>query len=172
MAFTKLIWVDTKIDPHTGVEIPGTPLSANNLNRLEEGIYDAYESMKSLDKNRNDIDIIKQNQLIILIQQDIQNKSTEMDVGYWFDSLKDSSKIKTTNLSLSDNFLHSTPGQFQTCTFHPHDVGFVSNKITYYHTDICNNIKDFECEFTIHDTSLRDKISVATTNVIIKERID
>src|SRR5699024_11258768 len=98
------------------------------------------------------------------------NKSTEMDVGYWFDSLKDKSKISSTDLTLEDYYLHGTPGQRQTCTFLPHDVGFVSNKITYYHTDDSVNLDDFECDFTIDDQENRDTITVSTAKVTITER--
>ena len=87
MAYQRIFWKDRIVvlnDDGTINKIvqEGTPLSAFNLNHMEEGISKTY----------NDTDLIKKNQLELLISRDLEGKRVSMDEGYWFDSLKNKTK--------------------------------------------------------------------------------
>ena len=101
----------------------GTPLSAFNLNEMDKAIL----------KVDCDTDLIKKNQLELLIARDLKDERVTMDEGYWFDSLKNESKINTSsNVSVSDNkiVVSDLVGEVE---FKVHDIGFKCNKTVYYH---------------------------------------
>ena len=77
MAYQRIFWKDRIVvlnDDGTINKIiqEGTPLSAFNLNHMEEGISKTY----------NDADLIKKNQLELLIARDLDDKRVSMDEGY------------------------------------------------------------------------------------------
>lgn len=130
MAYQKIFWKDRIVvlnDDGTINKIvqEGTPLSAFNLNHMEEGISKTY----------NDTDLIKKNQLELLIARDLENQRVTMDEGYWFDSLKNESKINSkSNTIVSDNKIGLSSGKGEgNVEFKTHDIGFKSNKTTYFH---------------------------------------
>ena len=100
-----------------------TPLSAFNLNEMDKAIL----------KVDCDTDLIKKNQLELLIARDLKDERVTMDEGYWFDSLKNESKINTSsNVSVSDNkiVVSDLVGEVE---FKVHDIEFKTNKTTYFH---------------------------------------
>lgn len=130
MAYQRIFWKDRIVvlnDDGTINKIiqEGTPLSAFNLNHMEEGISKTY----------NDTDLIKKNQLELLISRDLEGKRVTMDEGYWFDSLKNEDKINSkTNTSISENKLGLSKSKSEgNVEFKTHDIGFKSNKTTYFH---------------------------------------
>ena len=130
MAYQKIHWKDRIVvfnDDGTINKIvqEGTPLSAFNLNHMEEGISKTY----------NDTDLIKKNQLELLISRDLEGKRVTMDEGYWFDSLKNEDKVNSkTNTSISGNKLGLSSGKSEgNIEFKTNDIGFKSNKTTYFH---------------------------------------
>lgn len=130
MAYQRIFWKDRIVvlnDDGTINKIvqEGTPLSAFNLNHMEEGISKTY----------NDTDLIKKNQLELLISRDLEGQRVSMDEGYWFDSLKNESKINSkTNTSISENKLGLSIDESEgNVEFKTHDIGFKSNKTTYFH---------------------------------------
>lgn len=130
MAYNKIWWKDRIVVFNDDGSIAniiqeGTPLSAFNLNHMEEGIVKAY----------NDTDLIKKNQLELLIARDLQNERVTMDEGYWYDSLKNESKIQTkSNVAIASNKLGLATNQATgSVEFKTHDIGFKTNKTTYYH---------------------------------------
>ena len=130
MAYQRIFWKDRIVvlnDDGTINKIvqEGTPLSAFNLNHMEEGIVKAY----------NDSDLIKKNQLELLIARDLEGQRVTMDEGYWFDSLKNEDKVNSkTNTSISGNKLGLSSGKSEgNIEFKTNDIGFKSNKTTYFH---------------------------------------
>ena len=130
MAYQRIFWKDRIVvlnDDGTINKIiqEGTPLSAFNLNHMEEGILKTY----------HDTDFIKKNQLELLISRDLEGQRVSMDEGYWFDSLKNEDKINSKlNASISGNKLGLSSGKSEgNVEFKTHDIGFKSNKTTYFH---------------------------------------
>ena len=130
MAYQRIFWKDRIVvlnDDGTINKIvqEGTPLSAFNLNHMEEGISKTY----------NDTDLIKKNQLELLIARDLEGQRVTMDEGYWFDSLKNEDKINSkTNTSISENKLGLSSGKSEgNVEFKTNDIGFKSDKTTYFH---------------------------------------
>ena len=130
MAYQRIFWKDRIVvlnDDGTINKIiqEGTPLSAFNLNHMEEGISKTY----------NDTDLIKKNQLELLIARDLEDKRVTMDEGYWFDSLKNENKVNSkSNTTISGNKLGLSSGKSEgNIEFKTNDIGFKSNKTTYFH---------------------------------------
>ena len=130
MAYQRIFWKDRIVvlnDDGTINKViqEGTPLSAFNLNHMEEGISKTY----------NDTDLIKKNQLELLIARDLEGKRVTMDEGYWFDSLKNEDKINSKlNATVSGNKLGLSSGKSEgNIEFKTNDIGFKSNKTTYFH---------------------------------------
>ena len=130
MAYRKIFWKDRVVvlnDDGTINKIvqEGTPLSAFNLNHMEEGISKTY----------NDTEMIKKNQLELLISRDLEGQRVTMDEGYWFDSLKNENKINSkSNMNVTENKISLSSGQLKgNVEFKTHDIGFKTNKTTYFH---------------------------------------
>ena len=130
MAYNRIFWKDRIVilnDDGTINKIikEGTPLSAFNLNRMDEGIL----------RNDYDIDLVKKNQLELLISRDLDGQRITMDEGYWFDSLKNEDKISSkSNVTVNENKLSLSSGQLTgTVEFKTNSIGFKTNKTTYYH---------------------------------------
>ena len=130
MAYQRIFWKDRIVvlnDDGTINKIvqEGTPLSAFNLNHMEEGISKTY----------NDTDLIKKNQLELLIARDLEDKRVSMDEGYWFDSLKNENKVNSkSNTTISGNKIGLSSGKSEgNVEFKTNDIGFKSNKTTYFH---------------------------------------
>lgn len=130
MAYQKILWKDriVTLDDNgniTNIIQEGTPLSAFNLNHMEEGIVKAY----------NDSDLIKKNQLELLIARDLEGARVTMDNGYWFDSLKNENKVNSkSNIAINGNTLSLSSGQLEgNVEFKTNEIGFKTNKTTYFH---------------------------------------
>jgi hypothetical protein len=128
MAYRRIFWKDRIVVTNENGVVDrviqeGTPLSAYNLNLMDEGIFkvDAFMEM------------IRKNQLEILTSRDLDNLRVSMDEGYWFDTLKNENKIKSkSNANISNNLL-SLSGETGEVEFKVHEIGFKANKTTYYH---------------------------------------
>ena len=130
MAYQRIFWKDRIVvfnDDGSVANIiqEGTPLSAFNLNHMEEGISKTYK----------DTELIKKNQLELLISRDLEGQRVSMDEGYWFDSLKNEDKINSKlNTTVSGNKLGLSSSKSEgNVEFKTHDIGFKSNKTTYFH---------------------------------------
>ena len=130
MAYQRIFWKDRIVVFNDDGSInkiiqEGTPLSAFNLNHIEEGISKTY----------NDTDLIKKNQLELLISRDLEGKRVTMDEGYWFDSLKNENKVNSkSNATVSNNKIGLLNGKSEgNVEFKTHDIGFKTNKTTYFH---------------------------------------
>lgn len=130
MAYNRIYWKDRIVVLNDDGSIKkviqeGTPLSAFNLNHMDEGISKTYY----------DTELIKKNQLELLISRDLEGKRITMDEGYWFDSLKNEDKVQSkTNMAISNNILGiSGTNSNGSIEFKPHEIGFKTNKTVYYH---------------------------------------
>ena len=130
MAYNRIFWKDRIVvlnDDGTINNIiqEGTPLSAFNLNHMDEGIAKTYY----------DTELIKKNQLELLISRDLDNQRITMDEGYWFNSLKNEDKTNAkSNMTITSNKLGLSTGKGSgEIEFKTHDIGFKTNKTTYYH---------------------------------------
>ena len=130
MAYQRIFWKDRIVTLKEDGTISniiqeGTPLSAFNLNHMEDGIAKTY----------NNTEMIKKNQLEILICRDLENQRVTMDNGYWFDSLKNETKVNSkSNISISENALSLSSEQLKgSVEFKTNDIGFKTNKTTYFH---------------------------------------
>ena len=130
MAYQKIHWKDRIVILNDDGAInkiiqEGTPLSAFNLNHMEEGISKTY----------NDTDLIKKNQLELLISRDLEGKRVSMDEGYWFDSLKNEDKVASkSNVTVNNNKIALSSDKSEgAIEFKTHDIGFKTNKTTYFH---------------------------------------
>ena len=130
MAYSRIFWKDRVVvlkedGTISSIIQEGTPLSAFNLNHMEEGIAKTY----------NDTELIKKNQLELLICRDLENQRITMDNGYWFDSLKNEDKINSkSNITVAGNKIGISSGQLNgNVEFKTNDIGFKTNKTTYFH---------------------------------------
>ena len=128
MAYRRIFWKDRIVlnnEDGTVNKIiqEGTPLSAYNLNLMDDGIFrvDAFMEM------------IRKNQLEILTSRDLDNLRVSMDEGYWFDTLKNENKIKSKSNTTVSNNLVSLDSKIGEIEFKVHDIGFKTDKTTYYH---------------------------------------
>lgn len=130
MAYNRIFWKDRIVilnDDGTISKViqEGTPLSAFNLNHMDEGIAKTYY----------DAELIKKNQLELLIARDLEGQRVSMDEGYWFDSLKNEDKVNSkSNITINNNKLGISNSQSSgEVEFKVHEIGFKTNKTTYYH---------------------------------------
>lgn len=130
MAYRRIFWKDRVVvlnDDGTINKIiqEGTPLSAFNLNRMDDGILKVYY----------DTELTKKNQLELLISRDKDNQRVTMDEGYWFDSLKNENKVQSkNNITISNYKLGISSNQASgEIEFKVHDIGFKTNRTVYYH---------------------------------------
>ena len=82
-----------------------------------------------------DTDLIKKNQLELLISRDLEGQRVSMDEGYWFDSLKNENKINSkSNTTITNNKIGLSKSKSEgNVEFKTNDIGFKSNKTTYFH---------------------------------------
>ena len=130
MAYQKIFWKDRVVTLKEDGTISniiqeGTPLSAFNLNHMEDGISKTY----------NDTELIKKNQLELLIARDLEGQRVTMSEGYWFDSLKNENKVNSkSNIAISGNTLSLSSGELKgNVEFKTNEIGFKTNKTTYFH---------------------------------------
>ena len=79
--------------------------------------------------------LIKKNQLELLIARDLEGDRVTMDEGFWFNSLKDGAKVSSkSNINVANNKLSLNGTNLSgSVEFKTHDIGFKTNKTTYYH---------------------------------------
>lgn len=155
MAYQRIFWKDRIVvlnDDGTINKIvqEGTPLSAFNLNHMEDGISKTY----------NDTDLIKKNQLELLIARDLEGQRVSMDNGYWFDSLKNENKVNSkSNMTINGNTLSLSSGQLKgNVEFKTNEIGFKTNKTTYFHKR--------KTQFATLDSASSKSISENTIEVV------
>ena len=130
MAYKKIKWQDRILVTNDNGTInkiiqEGTPVSAFNLNHMDDGIFKIYNYME----------LMKKNQLELLTSRDLDNLRITMDEGYWFDTLKNENKIDNkTNINIFNNKLNLANGQKNgSIEFKTHPIDFKTDKTVYYH---------------------------------------
>lgn len=130
MAYKKIKWQDRILVTNDNGTInkiiqEGTPVSAFNLNHMDDGIFKIYNYME----------LMKKNQLELLTSRDLDNLRVTMDEGYWFDTLKNENKIDNkTNINIFNNKLNLANGQKNgSIEFKTHSIDFKTDKTVYYH---------------------------------------
>ena len=162
MAYNRIFWKDRIVVLNDDGSInkiiqEGTPLSAFNLNHMDEGISKTYY----------DTELIKKNQLELLISRDLDNQRITMDEGYWFDSLKNEDKTNSkTNMTIVNNKLGISEKQGSgEIEFKTHDIGFKTNKTTYYHKRKSQfAILESASDKTINDNQIEVVAEIITIN--------
>lgn len=111
-------------------------------NQLNDDFYAWFDDairQSNVELLEGELKLIKQNQIEILMQRYVEGKSTDMDAGYFFDVLKDWSKI---NKSRTTAELKTVPMQLDfpadsleaEVVWRPHNIGFVASKVKHYHS--------------------------------------
>ena len=89
-----------------------------------------YTSFKT-DVGSN-VKLLELNFLDLLIARELENLSTEMDTGYWWDTLQDATKIQNVTGATVSGGKIITTAETSEVVWREHDIGFLTNKITYY----------------------------------------
>lgn len=111
----------------------------NQLNNEFYGWFDDAIRQSNIELLEGELKLIKQNQIEILMQNYVSGKSTDMDAGYFFDALRDWSKINREKTTAQVNTVNMTLGfpsdqKEATAVWKPHQIGFVASKVKHYHT--------------------------------------
>lgn len=142
----------------------------NDLNTEFYKWFDDAIRQSSVELLENELKIIKQNQIELLIQRYLEGKSTDMDAGYFYDVLKDWSKLNrnetTALLDINEMALKFPSGESHVkAVWNPHEVGFTTNKVRHYQTRPIQNV------LTLAEDALagQNVIKVENAQLIITE---
>lgn len=142
----------------------------NNLSNEFYAWFDDAIRQSSVELLENELKLIKQNQIELLIQRYLEGKSTDMDAGYFYDVLKDWSKLnrdETTALLDTNTMSLKFPSNETEvkAVWHPHEVGFTTNKVKHYQTRPIQNV------LTLAEDALagQNVIKVENTQLTITE---
>lgn len=121
-------------------------------------------------KFKRDLMLTKLNHADLLIERDLENKTVSMDDGYFFDSLKDTSKVDLVKSNaVIDTELKQIKLDGQSLEgdvyWQPHAINFVSNKVTHLHTRPVNTL----ALVTSDALAGQDKITLANYKITITE---
>lgn len=89
-----------------------------------------YTSFKT--DNVLNVKLLELNFLDLLIARELENLSTEMDTGYWWDTLQDATKIQNVTGATASGGKIITTADASEVIWREHDIGFLTNKIVYY----------------------------------------
>lgn len=150
-----------------------------NFNEFKSQLNDEfYNWFNSVDEQievtdlRKEVELIKKNQIELLMQRYLEGKSGEGDRGYFYDILKDTSKIdlnNTTALIDTDNNQIKMNGSNlqEKVTWKPYPIGFVANKVKHYHTRPVGKL----IKVTEDALSGQNQIKVANVELTVTEVI-
>ena len=111
----------------------------NNLNTEFYKWFDDAIRQSNVELLEGELKLIKQNQIELIMQRYLEGKSTDMDAGYFYDVLKDNSKLDTANTTalLDTNQMalkFPTGANAVKATWLAHEVGFITSKVKHYQT--------------------------------------
>ncbi len=89
-----------------------------------------YTSFKT-DVGSN-VKLLELNFLDLLIARELENLSTEMDAGYWWDTLQDATKIQNVTGATASGGKIITTADASEVVWREHDIGFLTDKITFF----------------------------------------
>jgi hypothetical protein len=149
----------------------------NDFNEFKSQLVNQYnEAIGNLGgssdpvKFQKDLKLTKLNQLELLIERDIENKSTTMDKGLFFDSFKNEDKIdkeKTTAIVDNENKQVRLNGQSisNDIYWNPHTIRFVTNNVTHIHTRPVNTL----VKVTSDSLAGQDRVKIAKVKLTVTE---
>lgn len=177
-----LIIVDERFDEELGgivdsmISVPMEDLQDNfdNFkNQLNDDFYVWFDDairQSNVELLEEELNLIKQNQIEILMYNYIMGQSTDMDAGYFFDVLRDWSKLnqsESTAILDTINMNLSIPKDKTeaVAVWEPHDIGFITSKVKHYHTRPIQNV------LTLKEDALsgQNKIKVENVSLTITE---
>jgi len=150
-------------------QAPG--ISAQNLNKNENKTEELdtalathladYTSFKT-DVGSN-VKLLELNFLDLLIARELESLSTEMDTGYWWDTLQDATKIQNvTGATVSGGKIITTATASEV-VWREHDIGFLTDKITFFmNRTKTNNITPVDTNANVGDSLLIVKAATIT----------
>lgn len=111
------------VKPQMGENVDKTiPDLANNMQIIDDKVTAVGSNVKLLELNFLDL----------LIARELENLSTEMDAGYWWDTLQDATKIQNVTGATVSGCKIITTADASEVIWRGHEIGFLTNKITYY----------------------------------------
>lgn len=142
-------------------------------NQLNNDFYDWFDDairQSNVELLEEELKLIRQNQIEILMQNYIDGKSTDMDAGYFFDVLRDWSKLNTSETTaqlstINMNLRFPEESAEAVAVWKPHNIGFNTSKVKHYHT------RPIQTQLTLVDDALagQDKIKVESSTIKITE---
>ena len=129
------------VKPQMGENVDKTiPDLANNMQIIDDEVtalegdvnshLSDYTSFKT-DVGLN-VKLLELNFLDLLIARELESLSTEMDTGYWWDTLQDATKIQNVTGATASGGKIITTADASEVIWREHEVGFLADKITYY----------------------------------------
>lgn len=158
------------------ISIPMADLE-NDFNKFKNSMSNEFYSwfddairQSNIELLEGELKLIKQNQIELLMQNYLDGKATDMDAGYFYDVLKDNSKLDTSNTTTildTNNMELRFPVNATTAkaTWKPHEIGFTTSKVKHYQTRPIQNV------LTLQSDALagQNKIKVENTILTITE---
>jgi len=133
----------------------------NELDKTVESHLSDYATFKT--EVGSNVKILELDFLDLLIARDLESLSTDMDAGYWWDTLADATKIQSiTGASVSGGKIITTADTSEV-TWKGHDVGFLTNKVTFYQKRTkTSDIAPVDASATAGDSLLSVKAATIT----------
>lgn len=139
-------------------------------NQLNDDFYAWFDDairQSNVELLEGELKLIKQNQIEILMQRYVEGQSTDMDAGYFFDVLRDWSKInqsRTTAQLDTINMALKFPSDATEAevTWKPHNIGFRTSKVKHYHT------RPIQDTLILTEDALAGQNQIKVENVSIK----
>lgn len=115
------------VKPQMGENVDKTiPDLANNMQIIDDEVTSFKTDVGS------NVKLLELNFLDLLIARELESLSTEMDTGYWWDTLQDATKIQNvTGVTVSGGKIITTATSSEV-VWRVHEIGFLTDKITYY----------------------------------------
>lgn len=115
----------------------GSELDAENVQDAIDEVNDDltahkadYTSFKT-DVGSN-VKLLELNFLDLLIARELESLSTEMDTGYWWDTLQDATKIQNVTGATVSGGKIITTAETSEVVWRVHEIGFLTDKITFF----------------------------------------
>lgn len=149
----------------------------NDFNKFKNNLSDEFYRwfddairQSNIELLEGELKLIKENQIELLMQRYLEGKSTDMDAGYFYDVLKDNSKLDTANTTIildTNNMQMKFPANSNSAkaTWKPHEIGFITSKVKHFQTRPIQNV------LTLAEDALagQNKIKVENTILTITE---
>ncbi|WP_156136562.1 hypothetical protein [Bacillus badius] len=141
--------------------------------QINDDLYTRFNELKQeveVTNLKQEIELVKKNQIELFTQRYLEGKAGTTGAGYFYDILKDTSKIDLNNTTAqidTDKMEIQMSGANLTdqVTWKPHPIGFVANKVKHYHTRPTGKL----VKVTENALSGQNKIKVSNVNITVTE---